>query len=76
MLAQVERLLAEVGTDKSRLLTATIWLADISDFNAMNAVWEVWIDVSNAPARATGEVRLARPDYKVEVMVTAALPSV
>mgnify|MGYP001306880469 CR=1 FL=1 len=74
VLAQVDSLLAEAGTDKSRLLTATIWLADMSDFGAMNAVWEEWIGGVNAPTRATGEVRLATPDYKVEVIVTAALP--
>ncbi len=74
VLAQVDSLLAEAGTDKSRLLTATIWLADMADFGAMNAVWEEWIGGANAPTRATGEVRLATPDYKVEVIVTAALP--
>src|SRR3546814_10065672 len=71
-MAQVDSLLAEAGTDKSRLLTATIWLADMADFGAMNAVWEEWIGGANAPTRATGEVRLATPDYKVEVIVTAA----
>lgn len=74
VLASVDRLLAEVGTDKSRILQATIWLADMSDFGAMNSVWEKWVGGANAPARATGEVRLATPDYKVEIIVTAALP--
>ena len=73
ILGQIDALLAEAGTDKSRLLTATIWLADMADFGAMNMVWEEWIGGANAPTRATGEVRLATPDYKVEVIVTAAL---
>lgn len=74
VLASIDTLLGEAGTDRSRLLTATIWLADMADFAAMNAVWEEWIGGANAPTRATGEVRLATPDYKVEVIVTAALP--
>lgn len=74
ILAQIDALLGEAGIDKSRLLTATIWLADMADFGAMNIVWEEWIGGANAPTRATGEVRLATPDYKVEVIVTAALP--
>ena len=74
VLASIDTLLAEAGTDKSHLLTATIWLADMDDFGAMNAVWEEWLGGANAPTRATGEVRLATPDYKVEVIVTAALP--
>ncbi|NIJ38134.1 enamine deaminase RidA (YjgF/YER057c/UK114 family) [Sphingopyxis panaciterrae] len=74
VLASIDALLAEAGTDRSRLLQATIWLADMADFAAMNAVWEDWIGGTNAPTRATGEVRLATPDYKVEVIVIAALP--
>ena len=74
ILASIDRLLTEADTDKSRLLTATIWLADMADFNAMNAVWEDWIDSANVPTRATGEVRLASAEYKVEIIVTAALP--
>lgn len=73
VLAQIDSLLAEAGTDRSRILQATIWLADMADFGAMNVVWEEWIGGANAPARATGEVRLATPDYKVEIIVTAAL---
>ncbi|WP_336964624.1 RidA family protein [Sphingobium aquiterrae] len=73
VLASVEALLAEVGSDKSRLLMATIWLADMADFAEMNAVWDAWIDGKDAPARATGEAKLATPDYKVEVIVTAAI---
>ena len=72
VLASVEALLAEAGSDKSKILTATIWLADMADFAEMNAVWDVWIDGKDAPARATGEAKLATPDYKVEVIVIAA----
>ena len=72
-LAEVDRLLSEAGTDKSRLLQAIIWLADMADFAEMNAVWDAWVDPQNAPARATGEARLAGPEYKVEIIVTAAI---
>jgi enamine deaminase RidA (YjgF/YER057c/UK114 family) len=72
ILASIDELLAEAGTDRSHLLTATIWLADMADFAAMNVVWEEWIGGANAPTRATGEVRLATPDYRVEIIVTAA----
>jgi len=72
ILASIDALLAEAGTDRSHLLTATIWLADMADFAAMNVVWEEWIGGANAPTRATGEVRLATPDYRVEIIVTAA----
>ena len=72
-LAEVDRILAEAGTDKTRILSAQIWLADISTFAEMNAVWDAWVPQGHTPARATGEARLATPDYKVEVIVTAAL---
>ena len=71
-LAEIERLLALAGSDKSKLLTATIWLADIADFDAMNAVWDDWIGGQNPPTRATSEARLAGPEYHVEIIVTAA----
>lgn len=73
VLAEIDRLLALAGTDKSRLLTATIWLADIGTFAEMNKVWDAWVDPKNAPARATGEVKLAAPKYLVEIIVSAAL---
>ncbi|ADZ72363.1 RidA family protein [Polymorphum gilvum] len=73
VLASIDSLLARAGTDKSRLLQATIWLADMADFAEMNAVWDAWVDPANPPARATGESRLAGPDYKVEIIVVAAL---
>ena len=60
------------GLLQSRILSATIGLADIGTFAEMNAVWGAWIDLANPPARATGESRLAAPEYKVEIIVTAA----
>ncbi len=73
VLAEIDRLLAAAGTSKARLLTAQIWLADIGTFGEMNAVWDAWVDGANPPARWTGEAKLATPDYKVEIIVTAAL---
>lgn len=72
-LAEVDRVLAAAGTDKSRILSAQIWLADITTFAEMNAVWDAWVAQGHTPARATGESKLATPDYKVEVIVTAAV---
>ena len=72
MLAQIEKLLATTGSAKSKILTATIWLADMADFAEMNAVWDKWVDGKDAPARATGEAKLATPDYKVEIIIVAA----
>jgi enamine deaminase RidA (YjgF/YER057c/UK114 family) len=73
ILAEVDRLLALAGTDKTRILRAQIWLADISAFAQMNAVWDAWVPQGHTPARATGEAKLATPDYLVEIIVTAAL---
>ncbi|MGV8953087.1 MAG: RidA family protein [Cypionkella sp.] len=72
-LAEVDRILAAAGTDKTRILSTQIWLADMADFAEMNAVWDGWVPAGNTPARATGEAKLATPDYRVEVIVTAAL---
>jgi len=72
ILAKIDERLAAAGTDKSRLLSASIWLADISTFGQMNAVWDAWVDPANLPARATVEARLASPDYLVEIAVIAA----
>lgn len=72
-LAEVDRILAAAGTDKTRILSVQIWLADIADFPKMNAVWDTWVPAGHTPARATGEAKLATPDYLVEVIVTAAL---
>ena len=73
VLAEVDRILALCGTDKSRIVTAQIWLADIATFAEMNAVWDAWVSPGNTPARWTGEAKLATPDYKVEIIVTAAV---
>ena len=72
ILAEIDRLLALAGTDKSKLLRANIWLSDIATFGQMNAVWDAWVSPGNTPARATVEASLATPDYKVEIMVVAA----
>lgn len=72
VLAQVDRLLAECGSDKTRILSAQVWMADMADFAEMNAVWDAWVAPGHAPARATGESALATPDYKVEIIVVAA----
>ena len=72
VLASIEALLARTGSDKSKILSATIWLADMADFAEMNAVWDQWIDGKDPPARATGEAKLATPDYRVEIIVVAA----
>ena len=71
-LAEIDALLARAGSDKSKILMAVIWLADIADFAAMNSVWDAWVDAANPPARATSEARLADPGYKVEIVITAA----
>ena len=73
VLAMVDRLLAEVGSDKSKLLSATIFLPDLADFAAMNAVWEPWLAPGCAPARATVQAALAGPAYRVEIQAIAAL---
>jgi len=72
-LARVERLLIEHGSSRRHILQATIWLRDMADFDAMNAVWDAWVPTGHAPARATGEVRLAHPDFMVEIIITAVL---
>lgn len=72
VLAKVERLLGELGSDKSRLLAATVYLADMRHYAEMNEVWDAWIDPESPPARACVESRLARPDFLVEVVITAA----
>jgi enamine deaminase RidA (YjgF/YER057c/UK114 family) len=73
-LTEIDRLLALAGTDKTRILRAQIWLADINrDFAGMNAVWDAWVPQGDTPARATGEAKLAAPDYLVEIIIDAAL---
>lgn len=71
VLAKIDALLAEAGTDKTALLSAYIWLPDIGDFAAMNAVWDAWLPAGAAPVRACVEARLADPKLKVEIQVTA-----
>ena len=72
ILAQIDGLLAKAGSDKTKLLSATIYLTDMANFAEMNAVWDVWVVPGHTPARATVEAKLATPDYKVEIMVVAA----
>ncbi|MEH6525548.1 MAG: RidA family protein [Sneathiella sp.] len=72
VLSKIDSLLDKAGTDKSKLLQATIWLKDMKDFAEMNAVWDAWIDPVNPPTRACGESALATPDYTVEIIVVAA----
>lgn len=73
ILRQIDALLAEAGSDKTRIVSAQIWVADMADFAEMNAVWDAWAPQGHTPARATGESALATPDYKVEIIVTAVL---
>jgi enamine deaminase RidA (YjgF/YER057c/UK114 family) len=73
VLASIDRLLALAGSDKSRILAATIYLADIDAYGAMNAAWDAWLPAGAAPARATLEAQLASPAYLVEIVITAAL---
>jgi enamine deaminase RidA (YjgF/YER057c/UK114 family) len=73
VLAAIDALLAQAGSDKTRILRAQIFLADIADFAGMNRAWDAWVVPGNAPARATVEARLAKPEWKVEIVVTAAI---
>lgn len=72
ILSIIDGLLAQAGTDKSRVLSANIWLTDIATFAEMNSVWDAWVAPGNAPARATVEAKLAAPQFTVEIMVVAA----
>ena len=73
ILSQIDRLLGEAGTSKARLLSASVWLADIKTFDEMNEVWEKWVVPGQTPARATVEARLAGPQYLVEIAAVAAI---
>jgi enamine deaminase RidA (YjgF/YER057c/UK114 family) len=73
VLQKIDALLQSAGTDKSRLLSATVYLSDVRYFDEMNAAWDAWVDKANLPARATVEARLAAPQILVEIVVTAAL---
>lgn len=72
-LAKIDELLARAGTDKSRLLTAEVWITTMSDFAAMDEVWNAWVAPGNPPTRCCGAVELGSPDMRVEIMVSAAL---
>ena len=73
LLASTERLLKQAGSDKTRLLQDTLYLADMNDYDAMNAVWDNWLVVGTAPVRACVQARLANPKYKIELALVAAL---
>jgi enamine deaminase RidA (YjgF/YER057c/UK114 family) len=72
VLAQIDRLLTEAGTDKRHILSATIYLADMDDYAAMNRIWDAWVPQGDPPARATVEARLAHPAFRVEIQLVAA----
>ena len=74
VLAAVDKLLAEAGTDRAHIVMCQIYLADMADFAAMNSIWDDWVEPGDAPPRATVQAQLARPQWKIEVVVTAALP--
>lgn len=74
ILERIDDLLEQAGSSKAHILSATIWLSDMDDFGEMNGVWDEWVADIPPPARATGESRLATPDYKVEIIVIAAKP--
>jgi enamine deaminase RidA (YjgF/YER057c/UK114 family) len=73
VLSKIDRLLANAGSNKSNILSATVYLSDIGTFAAMNAEWDAWVAPDNKPARATVEAHLAAPEYRVEIAVIAAL---
>ncbi|WP_379070562.1 RidA family protein [Mesorhizobium sp. UC22_110] len=73
ILATVDALLAKAGADKTKILQAIIWLSDMSTFAEMNKEWDAWVPQGNTPARATGEAKLAGPQYLVEIIITAAI---
>jgi enamine deaminase RidA (YjgF/YER057c/UK114 family) len=73
ILRKIDETLAAVGSHKSKLLAATVYLANMTTYADMNAAWDAWVDPGNTPARATIEARLASPKYLVEIMVTAAV---
>lgn len=73
VLDRIDALLKEAGTDRTKLISATIWLADIGSFAEMNSVWDSWVSPGNTPARACVEAKLASPDYTVEIGIVAAI---
>ncbi|MEK8046990.1 MAG: hypothetical protein CFE46_16420 [Burkholderiales bacterium PBB6] len=73
VLGAIDKLLAQAGTDKTKILRAQIFIADIAEFPGMNAVWDTWVVAGHTPPRATVQAALAKPEWKVEIVVTAAL---
>ncbi|MBS1129956.1 MAG: Endoribonuclease [Proteobacteria bacterium] len=73
LLASVDCLLAQAGSDRTRLLMVTIYLADMADYDAMNMVWDAWVPEGHAPTRACLQARLANPGYRIEMVLTAAV---
>jgi enamine deaminase RidA (YjgF/YER057c/UK114 family) len=73
VLAAIDALLAKVGSDKSKILMTQIFLADLTDFPGMNAVWDAWVVPGHTPPRATVQAALAKPEWKIEVVITAAV---
>ena len=73
ILAQIDGLLAEVGTSKANLISASIWLRDVADVDQMNSIWDQWVDKDNLPVRATVESRLVAPELLVEIQVSALI---
>lgn len=73
VLEAVDKLLSRAGTDKSKILMAQIFLSDLANFDAMNEVWDAWVPKRNAPPRATVRAALAKPEWLIEVVVTAAI---
>ena len=73
ILAKIDERLAEAGTDKSKLLAAQLWITDMANFNEMNAVWDAWVTPGETPVRACVQATLAAPQFRVEIMVTAAV---
>jgi enamine deaminase RidA (YjgF/YER057c/UK114 family) len=71
VLAAIDKLLAEAGSDKTKILSTTIYVADMAEFAAMNAVWDAWVVQGHTPPRATVEAKLAKPGYKVEIQIIA-----
>ncbi|MCB4810267.1 RidA family protein [Methylovorus menthalis] len=72
VLTMIDNLLAEAGSDKSRILMAQIYLADLADYDGMNTVWDAWVPAGAAPPRATVKAALAKPEWRIEIVITAA----
>ncbi len=73
VLAQIDAMLARAGSDKTKILRAQIYIADVAEFAGMNAAWDAWVPAGHTPPRATVEAKLAKPEWKVEIVVTAAV---